>query len=312
MNRHYPQTSDGPTGSRVRTLDLSDLTTCLEVAAEAGWPPETEKWRFYLDVGQGFGLEMPDGTLAGTVIAFDYGPDATFVGMLAVRRRFRRHGYARRLMEHVLQRYRQGPVLLYSTREGRPFYDALGFREVDRLVPHLLDGDPHDPSGGIKTPIRDLPPSQHTVQDLGADEYRRAWALDRRAFGAPRDRVLGPLFGHTLSARAAADPTDPPGDVRGFAAAWRNLDMIHIGPVVAQDETIALGLMADLLDLSSRASRGRDTVRIDVPAGKSQVRTWLEAQGFASYASVPLLIRGADQPPGESALRFAVAAQALG
>jgi len=86
-------TGDQLPGS-VRALDLSDLPACQAVALTRDWTDSEAKWRLLLTAGDGFGIDDPDGGLAGVVVLTRYPPNVAVVGMLIVAARHARRGEA--------------------------------------------------------------------------------------------------------------------------------------------------------------------------------------------------------------------------
>jgi GNAT superfamily N-acetyltransferase len=120
----------------VRPLDVADLPACLDLAAGRGWPREDVKFRFHLAAGSGFGVDDPGGGLAASVAVTRYEPGLAVIGLLLVAARHGRRGLGRLLTEYALAWAGGRVVYLYATPEGRPLYEALGFRVLDHVVRH--------------------------------------------------------------------------------------------------------------------------------------------------------------------------------
>ena len=68
----------------VRRLGPGDLKACLALSADREWPAEERKWALLLDAAEGYGIDDPDGGLAGAVVLARYGPGLASVGMMLV------------------------------------------------------------------------------------------------------------------------------------------------------------------------------------------------------------------------------------
>ena len=68
-----------PIRAPIRRLGLADLEACLALSADRGWPPEGHKWMLLLDAAEGFGIDDPDGGLAGSVVLARYGTELASV-----------------------------------------------------------------------------------------------------------------------------------------------------------------------------------------------------------------------------------------
>ena len=159
-----------------RTLNINDLPACLALAADRGWAPEADKWRLLLSIGEGWGIDHPDGGLAGTVILTRHGARIAVISMLLVRRDCGGQGIAQGLMRFIINRARNTTTYLYSTEEAYRLYAKLGFVTVDHLVTHrgrLAATDPRQGSGSRPFVKKDLP---------------AVIAVDQAAFGEPHQQ----------------------------------------------------------------------------------------------------------------------------
>ncbi|HVB42528.1 MAG TPA: GNAT family N-acetyltransferase [Streptosporangiaceae bacterium] len=211
----------------IRRLGPADLRGCLILAGQRRWPPEESKWRFLLDVGVAFGIDAPGGGLAGVVVLTCYEGGLAAIGMLLVSPRFGRQGLGRRLMGVALDQAGTATVFLYATAEGRPLYDALGFREVGRVIKY---------AGEFQrgSPLPDVP-----VRPAAASDLPELVRLDAAAFGVGRERLLVRL--DELAALRCVAATDD--GLAGYGAAWPSLDRTVIGPLIADDESTAEALL---------------------------------------------------------------------
>lgn len=219
----------------MRRLGVRDLDACLDLAEDRRWGREDAKWRLLLELGGGYGIDAPDGGLAGTVFHTEVAPGIGAIGMLVVARLHGGRGLGRRLMEAALAAADDTTVFLYATDAGRPLYAKLGFRVVDQVVPHTGVFRPSGSQG--PTAVRKATPADRP--DLAE--------LDRRAFGADRSNLLRrlPLFADRL----VVGPD-------GYAATWDNLGTAHVGPMVADSAYTAHALLDAVLT-------GSTTARVD-------------------------------------------------
>jgi len=310
--------TSSPAPPPVRRLTLADLPACLALAADRGWTREEHKWRLLLTAGQGYGIDAPAddpppgssgpgrhprGGLIGAFVLTSYGPPAgspdrtayTCVSMVLVAGRHARRGLGRRLMRHALAESGSAAVFLTATDFGRPLYEELGFVPVGTTT--MLTGRfARDGADGrtAGVPVRDA-----TAADLPA-----VLALDAPVFGADRTHLLArlPSFADHFVVAAAASGTG----ITGFAAAWPNEGTTVLGPVVAEDETTARALIAEL------ASRTDGPVRYDADTRHRGLTDWLRAHGLTGDTTNTLMVHGAPDIPGDIGRRFAPYSVALG
>lgn len=84
-------------GSTEHPLGESHLAGCLALSQAAHWNQTAADWRLMLEIGRGWGISLADGTLAASTLILPYGAFA-WISMVLVLPRFRRQGYASRLL----------------------------------------------------------------------------------------------------------------------------------------------------------------------------------------------------------------------
>ncbi|NRQ38078.1 GNAT family N-acetyltransferase [Nonomuraea sp. NN258] len=263
-------------------MTLDDLDDCGRLATDRGWGTERHKWRLLLEIGEGYGIDAPDGDgLAATNVLARYGDDHAVVSMVLTATRYARQGLARKLMEHALDQAGDRIVSLHATENGRPLYERLGFETVGRaaIVTGVFEGEP----SGLTRPASE--------SDLGA-----ILALDAEVFGTDRSALLRRMFGFGELVLLAEG---------GYGHCWRNDTNVVIGPVVAQDEETARALIGDL------ALHVGGTVRLDPDLSKRGLVEWAAAHGIGGPWPVSLMVRGGALP-GDRARQFLPFMQALG
>lgn len=176
----------------VRRLGAADLTACMDLGADRGWPREDHKWRLLFDIAQVHGIDDPAGGLAAAVVGVPYGDAVTAVSMMLVARAHERRGLGRRVLAHTLERTATAGALLTATPMGKPLYEAMGFRVVGRCATY----------GGTLTGV--VPAG---VSHPYADADRVALStLDTEVFGAPRAALTAALPAFATALRVVDSP----------------------------------------------------------------------------------------------------------
>ncbi len=195
--------------NRSRILTPPDVPHALELSRLAGWNQTTEDWLLAIRMNpQGcFAMEV-DRVVVATTTSIRYGTDLAWIGMVLTHPEFRGRGFARTLMQQVLDHLSDvSTVKLDATEMGMPLYSRLGF--VDECAIE-----------------RWLRPAQ--ITPLGsAVPYMPQAALDLEAFGADRSALLEQL---ALIDTASLD--------EAFAMGRGN----RFGPCVSRSEEAAQGL----------------------------------------------------------------------
>jgi len=266
---------------------------CEALSRTLRWPWEAKKWELLLSRGEGFAVDAPDGSLAGTVLLNRFGGRAASIGHLGVVPAWGRKGLGRALMEAALQSAGNIPVFLYASQQGRGLYAQLGFHIVGgsaRLLGPRLHHAPCPPLAGRR--LRRMEPS----------DFPAVARLDAVAFGAPRVGYLEALLGMEGEARVAEDGQG----LVGYGLAWTMGARRTVGPLVAPDLALATALLADL----SMAHTG--TLRVDIPLEFPQFASWATTLGLRPEAPSPLMLRNAERPPGRREWLYALAMPGLG
>jgi GNAT superfamily N-acetyltransferase len=275
----------------VRRLGPDDLRCCVALSLDRGWSPEKVKWSLLLEVSEVFGVDAPDGGLAGAVVLTRYGADLASVGMMLVAARHGRRGLGRALMERLLAATGDATVTLFATDLGKPLYEKLGFRTIRR-------------SAAFTGRFRTAPPADNSKRRtrLAADADMPAILdIDKAAFGADRSRLLRRL--PTFAGQLRVLETDS--GVAGFGAAWRNDTSTVIGPVVAPDGAAARRLIAGL------AAEVSGPVRLDLDPDRPELPGWALSHGLQPVALTAVMARGDRDPPGDQSRLFTPVSVAL-
>ena len=232
----------------ITLLQQSELADAVQLSAAAGWNQTELDWGMLLALAPDgcFGIHE-DGKLIATASLLSYGRRLGWVGMVLTHLEYQRRGFARALLERVLQTADAAGIetlKLDATEQGQPLYQRLGFRTEQPVERWWRPGA--------------LPA---TEQNNGGGITDCALALDVKAFGANRSALLG-----ALASRSHVSPSEC-----GFAFLRPGLRSDHVGPCVARDAGDARGLVSTciagaseggcLWDLLPRNSAATDLAR---------------------------------------------------
>jgi GNAT superfamily N-acetyltransferase len=268
----------------VRRVDVAELPDCVRLAVSREWNPEERKWALLFDIGVVYGIDDPDGGLAGTVVATRYGDDVTAISMMLVAEKFERQGLGTRLMRHALAEAKTASVWLTATDEGRPLYEKVGFRAIGQSSQHL--GRLTAPASGATRPA--------STKDMAGIA-----AMDAEVFGAPRTELLDRLPSFARHLRVV----DGPDGIVGYGAVLPNAEHPIVGPVIAEDFRTARALIADL------AAAVDGPIRLDIE--NRQVLDWAVEHGLHAEWTTSVMVHG-DALPGDRGRLFLPVMVALG
>jgi GNAT superfamily N-acetyltransferase len=285
---------DGVPFPPIRRLGPEDQPRCVALSLDRGWSPEETKWSLLLEEAEAFGVDAPDGGLAGAVVLARYGPDLASVGMMLVAGRYSRRGLGQALMTRLLAEAGPATVTLFATDAGQPLYAKLGFRVV-RASASFVGGfrqaagaARNARSGGGSRPATDA-------------DMRAILRVDKAAFGADRGYLLRrlPAFAERVRVLETGDR------ITGYAAAWRNGNVAVIGPVVAASGADARRLITDL------ASEVRGPVRLDLDPARPELPEWALNRGLEPVSRTAVMVHGAWPARGDGERLFAPISVAL-
>ncbi len=273
------------TGSTKHPLGEQHLAGCLALSRAANWNQNEADWRLMLATGHGWGITLPDGTLAASTLVLPYETFA-WISMVLVLPEHRRKGYATRLLRVALENLKGSRLtpVLDATPAGREVYRQEGFRDTwtfKRLQ--------------LRKGVRTLFPEKGPDSSLAWEELLR---LDREAFGASREPLLRNLA--TRLSRAAFFTGD------GFVLGREGREALQVGPLVARDEDTAIRLLSEALRAIA------PPLYLDVVDHAPRLQEWLTKEGFEFQRPFTRMVHGGGPAPGNQRLVYLVAGPELG
>ncbi len=238
-----------PQGYRIGQMTRAEASILDSWAAQEGWNPGLSDidiaWAF--DPDAFIALRADDDELVGGGAIIAYGEDAGFMGLFIMHADRRQQGLGRVLWHERLRRLRarlkpNAPIGMDGVFAMTPFYESGGFKYLHRDLRFegKASGDP-DPAA---IPLDQVPWPELAAYDARASgisrpAFMRGWltAAGGKGFAWRRDGVLGG-YGFVRPCRVGH----------------------KIGPLFADDPTIARGLINSLL-----AAVPGDPVALDVP-----------------------------------------------
>jgi GNAT superfamily N-acetyltransferase len=286
-----------PAASRqIERLEPGHAEGVAPLSVEAGWNQVAADWRLMIEQGSAFGIRAASGEWIATALVLPLGPAISWISMVLVTAPARRQGLGMRLLERCLAEIEHSGVAagLDATEFGRPVYLPLGFRDVYPLSRWRLEP-------GARSPVE--PPNGLRVRPAGPSDLPRIVACDTARSGFDRDAILGHLRARAPSVARVAERAD--GSLAGYVLGRDGHAALHIGPIIADDEDIALAL------LSGAVGQAGQRMILDVPDRHQRIRAWLTAQGGIAPRTFMRMLRGGF-PPVEDAMRvFALAGPEL-
>lgn len=272
--------------SGIGRLGLADLADAQALVAEASWNQVAADWRMFLDFGTAYAVRE-QGRVIATAAWIPYGACA-WISMVLVTAAQRRRGLATRLLHRCIADVtRAGLVpVLDATPAGAKVYVPLGFREAwgfARFASERRAIQPAQTSAAID-PITDA-------------VWPALCAYDAAIFGNNRSQILGRMRGRLPPADLVARRG---GRIVGMLLGRDGRTASHLGPLIAEDDDVAKGLLAHAL----RQIGG--TVYIDIADAKPGVRAFLETSGFSVQRPFTRMLLGRDRSFDDVGRTYAV------
>lgn len=279
------------TGVLLRRMQAEDLAEGLRLTQAQSWSYRLEDWSLHFRLGRGWVACDAGGRVLGTIIWWPYGEQFATVGLVVVDRRQQGKGIGRKLMNAVMEEAGARSLQLVSTRAGRRLYEQCGFREHAAIDQHQ--------GVAVCAALAHQPGAASFRVMTGADVSTIAqW--DAISFGTDRTPVIAAVLESGEGILAARQ-----GRLAGYALARPAGRGTTIGPVVAEDEMLAIEMIARMLQ------RRTEIMRLDIPADATVLGGWLESAGVTRVDRASVMIRGTPLARGRAARVFGLVSQAL-
>ncbi|QHO72358.1 GNAT family N-acetyltransferase [Bradyrhizobium sp. CCBAU 051011] len=234
---------------RVKSFELAakdindvDVTLLHALSTGVGWPHRPKDWDFLRRAGHGIVAVDGIGRVFGSAMWFPHGPEFATIGLVITSPRTQAQGTGRWLMEQVFERCGDRNLTLNSTDAAYHLYLSLGFRK--EAVVYQWQGE-------VVLPSPPVPVLDGELKPLPAENVDEIAALDERAFGTNRQKLLA-----LLSDGASIFVLSRGGETVGYSMK-REFGRGHvIGPIVASNDCDAIHLTAaHLKELKGRFAR---------------------------------------------------------
>ncbi len=284
----------------IRLLTAADLDAAVALSASAHWNQNRADWQTMLQLGQGWGLDGVDDAgrevLAASAVVLPYGTDFAWTSMVLVLPAFQRRGYARQLLRHALAHLgAQGrAAILDATPAGRAVYVQEGFADTWGFARYRREA-------GATTSSRR--PNGPPTRPLADRDWPAIEALDTPAFGASRLPLLQSLAQRRPQ---AAHVVEVGGRLRGYVLGRDGREAGQIGPLLAEDDGVAIALLEHALHAEPGA------LYIDLLDSRRSLLPWLQAAGFVFQRPFTRMVHGTSAAPGDPAAIVLAAGPELG
>lgn len=244
---------------QIRTMRAHEIALATEWAEREGWNPGLADDRVFGTVdADGFFVAEAGGEQVGTISAVRYDDDFAFVGFYIVAPGWRGRGIGRALWNAAMEHVGSRNAGLDGVPAQVPFYERSGFVLDHRNVRYCGMG------GGEGSG------KAHEIEPAHAPPVV---AYDRRCFPAQRE---GFICAWMAQPNAVSRCIERNGSVAGYGTIRRCTEGWKIGPLFADDASIAHALFEDL-----RCHAGaQEHVYLDVPSANHRAVALARAAGM--------------------------------
>ncbi len=245
----------------MRDATPDDLPALAALRRSAGWDAVDWALRAAIDSARGRFVVVTDAR--GRLVASGSGmvlAPIGFIGNMVVAEPWRRRGVGAAVLEAVTEHLEAAGcrrLELYATPLGRELYARHGFESIGSSATAQVPRGAISASGG-------------EVSEAGIELLEELSAYDRSRFGGYRRELLEMML---------TDPARPVRIVRRGGAmagyAWLRPDDARVGPLLAEDPSLAADLLADAF----AAIPGADVLRLNLPPGNRAGARWLADAG---------------------------------
>jgi|SRR4051794_30533083 GNAT superfamily N-acetyltransferase len=224
--------------------DINDVDVKLlhALSIGVGWPHRPKDWDFLRRAGHGIVAVDGIGRVFGSAMWFPHGQEFATIGLVITSPRTQAQGTGRWLMEQVFERCGDRNLSLNSTDAAYHLYLSLGFTKEATVFQW---------QGEVVAPIPALPVLDGELGLSSAEDLEEIAALDKRAVGIDRHRLLA-----LLAEGASICTLKRRGEIVGYSMNREFGRGRVLGPIVASNDCDAIHLTAvHLKDLAGRFVR---------------------------------------------------------
>ncbi|MGX9118524.1 GNAT family N-acetyltransferase [Mesorhizobium sp. BHbsci] len=256
-----------------RDINDVDVELLHALSISVRWPHRPKDWDLLRRAGHGIVAVDGIGRVFGSAMWFPHGDDFATIGLVITTPRAQAQGGGRWLMEQVLEQCGDRNLALNATHPAYPLYISLGF--TSEAIDYMRQGQ-------VSQTLPPMPALDGDLSDLPSDRLGDITALDARAFGTNRARLLA-----LLSDDASIATLIRGGEVAGYSMC-REFGRGHvIGPIVARSDQDAVHLTA--VHLKKLAGR---FARVDTRERDGVFAEFLQQSGLGVAETVTTMSKG--------------------
>ncbi|MBZ9811032.1 MULTISPECIES: GNAT family N-acetyltransferase [unclassified Mesorhizobium] len=255
--------------------DINDVDVELlhALSISVRWPHRPKDWDLLRRAGHGIVAVDGIGRVFGSAMWFPQGDDFATIGLVITTPRTQAQGGGRWLMEQIFEQCGDRNLSLNATHAAYPLYVSFGF--TSEAIVYMRQGE-------APQTLPAMPPLDGGLRDLPSDRFNEIAALDARAFGTDRAKVLA-----LLAEDASIVTLSRAGEIVGYSMSREFGRGFVVGPTVARNDQDAVHLTAVHL----KRLAGRFT-RVDTRERDGVFAEFLQQSGLGIAETVTTMSKG--------------------
>lgn len=255
--------------------DINDVDVELlhALSISVRWPHRPKDWDLLRRAGHGIVAVDGIGRVFGSAMWFPQGDDFATIGLVITTPRTQAQGGGRWLMDQIFEQCGDRNLSLNATHAAYPLYVSLGF--TSEAIVYMRQGE-------APQTLPAVPALDGELSVLPTDRLSEIAALDTRAFGTDRSRVLA-----LLAEDASIVSLRRGGEIVGYSMRREFGRGLVIGPTVARNDQDAVCLTA--VHLKKLAGR---FVRVDTRERDGVFAEFLQQSGLGIAETVTTMSKG--------------------
>jgi len=281
--------------------DIADIEVekLHALSLSVGWPHRPQDWQMLREAGRGIVAVDGIGRVLASAMWFAFGDDFATIGMVITSPRLQAHGTGRWLMDNVFTHTGSRFLGLNATRAARRLYRSLDFA-FEKTVYQCQ---------GIAIPsAAPVLPAGTRLREVSFTDLDTLYALDYRAYGAPRSALLGQMVSVSKGVVLQRDDR-----IEAFSLCRRFGRGFVVGPVVASSDVDAIAVTHPHVE-----DHAGGFLRLDTRQKTGPFSDFLTQSGLPVYDTVTSMSLGrrwlalADKASEVAPTTYALISQALG
>ncbi|MGG5736367.1 MULTISPECIES: GNAT family N-acetyltransferase [Bacillus cereus group] len=279
----------------VEKLGENNISCLISLSERIGWDYSLEEIDTILSSGIVYGMRNGKGEVIASAAIILYEGALASIGMVIVHPDYKGRGLGKTIIDSCVKSVStHTPIMLIATDEGKPLYEKLGFRAVSYVSKYICN---------VYNEFHKYETNEEYIINYEEQDFEDIVQIDEGAFGANRKEFL--RYRITQSEQCVVIK-DRKKKIIGYGLSIQTPENKIIGPIVAKNDTMAMGIVHSL----AKGHIGK--LRIDVPEGKKDFMKELEITGFKKANTPPIMMKNSDELLKRNNELYSIAAQIFG